>query len=96
LMNPPPPPSPEWLTGPKGRQGDGYRALRIIGVMLLFIAVGLGLMAVWRGVFLGFADKSVMNIGTGIPLIVMLGAGLFFSSRFVPKPPSDNDEKQRL
>jgi hypothetical protein len=98
ILNPVQTPSSEWLMGltaPKDRRGDFYRALRVTGTILLFAALGLGLMALWRGLFLGFHDKDVMDIGMAVPMVAVLGIGLFFSSRFVPKPPSDiNKEKQ--
>jgi hypothetical protein len=52
-------------------------------------------MCLWRGVMLGFHDQSVVEIGTAIPMVAVLGIGFFFSSRFVPKPYSElNKEKQ--
>jgi hypothetical protein len=89
LLNPTPPPPPEWLV-PKYRIGVGYRVLRISGTILMFIALGLVLVAFWRGMMLGIHDKSVLEIATGIPLIAMLGASLFVASRYVPPPPPDN------
>ena len=89
LLNPTPPPTPEWLI-PKHKPGEGYRVLRISGTILIFIALGLIIACVWRGMILGIGDRSVLELATGIPIIAMLGAGLFAASRFVAKPPSDN------
>jgi hypothetical protein len=89
LLNPTPPPPPEWLV-PKYRIGVGYRILRISGTILMFMALGLVLVACWRGMVLGIHDKSVIEIATGIPLIAMLGAGLFVASRYAPPPPPDD------
>lgn len=95
FLNPPPPPATEWFLGPEKRIGNTYRGLRVFGTIILFVAVGLAIMCLWRGLMLGFHDQSVVEIGTGIPMVAVLGAGLFFSSRFVPKPPSAiNKEKQ--
>ena len=89
LLNPTPPPAPEWLV-PKNRVGDGYRGLRITGTMLMFVALGLFLMACWRGMMLGIHEKSVLGIATGIPLVAMLGIGLFVASRYFTPPPPDD------
>jgi hypothetical protein len=96
LLNPPPPtPSPWAMPQPKNKIGDVYRSLRVFGTIILFIALGLGLMCLWRGLMLGFHDQSVVEVGTAIPMVAVIGAGLFFSSRFVPKPLSAiNKEKQ--
>jgi hypothetical protein len=95
FLNPPPPiPSP-WTMPPKKKIGDVYRSLRVFGTIILFIALGLGIMCLWRGLMLGFHDRSVVEIGTGIPMVAVLGAGLFFSSRFVPKPPSESNRENQ-
>ena len=91
LLNPTPPPAPEWLV-PKYRVGVGYRGLRISGTILMFIALGLVLMACWRGMMLGIHEKSVLGIATGIPLVAMLGVGLFVASRYVHQPPPDDNK----
>jgi len=91
LLNPTPPPAPEWLV-PKYKVGVGYRILRISGTSLMFIALGLVLMACWRGMLLGIHEESVLEIATGIPLVAMLGVGLFVASRYFPAP-TPNDKK---
>jgi hypothetical protein len=90
LLNPTPQPAPEWLV-PKHKPGTGFRVLRISGAIILCIALGLGMMAIWRGIMLGFYDRSVLEIGTAIPLVTMIGIGLFVASRFVPRPPSNEN-----
>jgi hypothetical protein len=95
LLNPTPTPSPWTMPQPKNEVGKAYWSLRVFGTIILFIAVGLGIMCLWRGLMLGFHDMSVVDIGTGVPMVAVIGAGLFFSSRFVPKPPAEiNKEKQ--
>ena len=93
LINPPPPPSPEWLS-PQHTLGDGWRVLRVFGTILIFIALGLLFADSWRGMVLGIDDKSVLAIATAIPLVAMLGIGLLVASRFVTRPPkSENRDK---
>ena len=91
LLNPTPLPPPEWLIH-KTKVGTGYRILRVSGTILMFMAFGLFLMACWRGMILGIDEKSVLGIATGIPLVAMLGAGLFVASRFVTPPLSDENK----
>jgi len=90
LLNPEP---PDWAKyqSYRGKPGDGYRTVRIIGAIIMFIALGLLIAAFWRGMMLGIHDRSVLGLATGIPLIAMIGLGIFFASRFLPRPPSDNN-----
>jgi hypothetical protein len=78
-----PPPS-VWLTRRPRAVGRGYRALRILGTVLMFIAAGLALFFTifaqtgaqhWNAVLVGYAASS---------LILLIGAGVFFCSRFMP------------
>jgi hypothetical protein len=76
-----------WLPpGPKPA-GAGYRALRILGTVFMFIAMGLVAFFTifaqtgtqhWNAVIIGYAGSSV---------VLLFGAGLFFASQFMPKPP---------
>jgi hypothetical protein len=81
-----PPPSP-WLPPGPGPVGGGYRALRLFGTLVMFIAVGLAIFFTifaqtgaqrWNAVLIGYASASV---------VLLFGAGLFFCSRFLAKPP---------
>lgn len=88
LLRPMPAPSPEWVWGPKPDPGDTYRSMRVLGAIMIFLALGLGIVTVWRGMILGLHSESVLDLGTGTALVAMIGAGLFFASRFVTPPPS--------
>lgn len=79
-----PPPSP-WDGG--SAPGDGYKALRICGAIVMFAAAGLAVCftILYQGnaeqqadAFTGFAVASV---------VALIGAGLFFAARFCDKPP---------
>jgi len=81
-----PPPNP-WLPSGPRRVGGGYRALRVLGTLVMFIAAGVAVFFTifshtgvqhWDAVLIGYASASV---------VFLVGAGLFFCSRFVPKPP---------
>ena len=66
--------------------GGGYRAMRIFGLLLLFIAAGLLIFFT----ILGWSRPQLWNvaaIGYGAASIVALvGAGLSLTARFLPQP----------
>ncbi len=90
LLNPEPPDWAKYHFNP-GKPGDGYRVLRIFGTMVLFVALGLLIVCIWRGMMLGIHHKSVIEIATAVPIIATIGIGLFVASRFVPRPPPDEN-----
>jgi hypothetical protein len=80
-----PPPNP-WLAPRPGPVGSTYRALRVLGTLVMFIALSVAafftifaLTGSHRGdvVLIGYASASV---------VLLVGAGLFFCSRFVLNP----------
>jgi hypothetical protein len=79
---------------PKHKPGDGYRVLRIIGTIALFIALGLLIVCILRGMILGISERSVLEIATAVPIVAMLGAGLFVASRYVTQPPPDENRRK--
>ena len=86
--HPPVSPPPPWSPKP----GDGRKVFRIFGSIVMFVALGLCIAAVWRGSVLGIQDESVVDIGTAIPIVALVGAGLFCCSFFVSKPQSAKNE----
>ncbi len=86
-----PPATDSWLRQSEPSPGAGYRALRILGVLTVVFAVGLaafaGLMLVFAARFADFPDEldlwPVFPIAIGIAIF---GCGLFYCSRFLPKP----------
>jgi len=71
--------------------GNAYKGLRMFGTIIMFVALGLAIAGIWMGSILGIHDRSVVDIGVAIPIVALVGAGLFFASRFVTKPPSDEN-----
>ena len=80
------PPTPGWFREPS--EGAGYRALRVLGTIVMSVALGLTVFfsILWLSsparhdsAIIGFASTSV---------IAVVGMGLFFASRFMPAPPS--------
>jgi small-conductance mechanosensitive channel len=86
-----PPPSP-W---DGSKPGDGYRALRVSGAIIMFLGLGIAIACGILYLTLGLtpADTGEAAAFLGIAsVVVMLGAGLFYSSRFAAQPPQ-NDRK---
>ena len=88
------PPTPDWSHHAWGRvpePGGGYRALRILGVLTCFFAVGL---SVFAGLMLALAERFAdfpeeLDLWPVFPIaigIAIFGCGLFYCSRFLPKP----------
>jgi uncharacterized membrane protein YraQ (UPF0718 family) len=75
--------------------GSGYRTLRIFGSMAIFLSFGLAIAAALQRFLRGQIDDDVAALGTAASISIMVGIGLFFSSRFTPKPSKDeNTDKQ--
>jgi hypothetical protein len=79
------PPTPGWLREPP--LGSGYRTLRVLGTIVISMALGLTLFfsILWLSsparhdsALIGFASTSV---------VALIGMGLFVASRFLPPPP---------
>jgi hypothetical protein len=86
LLNPTIPPLPAnhpWMRPAP----PGDRMLRVFGTIVMFGAVGFALFSL----IIAVADPPVDFdgiVGLGIAVLIgMVGAGLFFSSRFVTPPP---------
>jgi hypothetical protein len=75
--------------------GSGYRTLRICGIIVIFTALGLAIAGLWRGMVLGLQEESVVGLATAVPIVTGIGIGLFFASRFAPKPPKDDNTDKK-
>jgi hypothetical protein len=81
----------------KSKRGDAYKGLRASGSIIMLIALGLLIAAVWVGSIRGINDEAVLGIGIAVPIVALVGAGLFFASRYAAKPPSgENRDPQDL
>jgi hypothetical protein len=76
----------------KSKPGGGYRALRITGTIIMFLGAALALF--FLAVTAIFADdRSHAQVAIVIAAgIALLGAGVFFSSRFAELPPDSRNE----
>jgi len=75
--------------------GSGYRALRIFGSIAIFVSFGLAIAAAWQRLLRGQINEDVAGLGTAASILIMIGIGLLFSSRFAPKPPKDEDAEKK-
>ena len=92
LLNPTPPPARSGCS-PSHKPGEGYRVLRIFGTICMFVALGLAIAGIWRGMILGLHEEAVMGIATAVPIVAMVGIGLFVASRFVTQPSDESRNK---
>jgi hypothetical protein len=78
-------PNPIWQPKP-AKPGAAYRTMRILGTLLLCVAVGL---CVLFAILVSIDERSGHGsmIGFGVASIVaMVGVGLHIGTRFVPRP----------
>jgi hypothetical protein len=80
------------------KPGAGYRALRIIGTIIMFIGAVPAIFGIASGLFGGEGGLASAPPGFAVGMlataacIVMLGLGLFYSSRFAEPPPGNRNE----
>jgi hypothetical protein len=80
--------------GEQVKPGGGYRALRVTGTIIMFVAAGLGIIFATIGIVFGDRQAIValgISAATGIA-----GLGVFFSSRFAEQPPGSQYERKSL
>jgi hypothetical protein len=76
--------------------GDSYRALRVIGAILMFLGGGGLLVGGIMGILVLTSPGSGGGDGPGIFIFLginafILGAGFFYSSRFAEKPAAESE-----
>jgi hypothetical protein len=83
------PPASEWWKSPPSPPGSGYRALRIIGTIIMGIGAALAILFAILSRFGAVGDPHAATIGVSVAFaIAMLGLAFFLSSRFA-QPPSE-------
>jgi hypothetical protein len=75
--------------------GSGYRTLRIFGSITIFLSFGLAVAAAWMGFLHGQINNDVEGAITAAVILISIGIGLFFSARFAPKPPKDENTDKK-
>ncbi len=82
----------------KSRPGTAYRALRITGTILMFLSVVPAILGTLGKLSksVGFVTPAPPDFVVGMLVIsvclLVLGMGLFFSSRFAEPPPGTRNE----
>jgi hypothetical protein len=68
----------------RSKPGDGYRALRVLGTITMFVGAGLAMVFVSLHLF-SKIDQLVIGVSVSA-FIVLVGCGMFYSSRFCERP----------
>lgn len=71
--------------GEEVKPGGGYRALRITGTIIMFVAAGLAIVFSTLGIM--FGDRQALAALAIAAATALAGLGVFFSSRFAEPPP---------
>ena len=90
------PPASDWWKTPATPPGSGYRALRIIGTIVMGCGAALAILAT----LMRQLGPTSAHPGSGIALsmsaaIVFLGMAIFLASHYASPPPSQDREKGR-
>ena len=85
--------SPDWMTNMMtSKPGDSYRGLQVAGTIVLSVAAGVALLFLILGQA-GVIPQKAEIIGIAAAAVpAMVGIGLFFSTRFVERPPGTNTQ----
>ena len=103
LFQPPaPPPIPGMPHHHWGREpvpGSGYRAMRIIGTLLLFLGGGIAAFATAVSFMLisrnmGFSPVDAPVFFGAAAAVAVVGLGFIFSARYLPKPAPDAGDRK--
>lgn len=80
--------------GEETRPGRGYRALRITGTIIMFVAAGLAIVFGTIGIM--FDERHAVAALAIAAATAVAGLGVFFSSRFAEPPPGSQHEHKSL
>jgi hypothetical protein len=81
------------LSGPRHAAGDGYRALRIIGTIVMSIGGGLAVFFAIMGYTAAVDGKTMYTGLSAACAIAFVGMAMFLSSRYAPRPPDQGNGK---
>jgi hypothetical protein len=82
----------------ESKPGGGYRALRVSGTILMFLGIVPAILGTGAGLLGGRAGvppaptEFVLGMLSISACMVVLGLGVFFSSRFAEPPPGSQNE----
>ena len=81
---------PHWI--PSHESGNTYRMMKVAGTVVIALGLGLCMMG-FCFAFLA-EDKTALGFGGPAALLVILGAGIMFAARFMPRPPAKDPETE--
>ena len=77
------------LLNPHDRN-QSHKMMKALGTIIIALGLGLWMMCLWF-VF-GVGNGSVLALGGPATMVMVIGAGIFFAARFVPRHPDENTE----
>jgi len=77
---------------PSIKTGAAYRMMSVIGTIVVAVGVGLWLMCLWFVFVAG--DNTVKALGGPATLVLVIGAGIIFAARFMPRPLAKDAENE--
>jgi len=75
-------------------KGATHISMKTAGTIVVALGLGLCMMGVCFAFIAG--DKTALGLSGPAALLVILGAGIIFAARFVPRPPAKNTEVSEL
>ena len=77
---------------PSIKTGTAYRMMRVAGTIVVAVGLGLWLMCLWFVFVMG--NSEVLALGGPATLVTVIGAGIIFAARFMPRPPAKDTETE--
>ena len=59
------------------------KMMKVFGIIVIAVGLGLGLMGLWFVLAVG--ESNALGLGGPAALIIVIGAGFIFASRFIPR-----------
>jgi len=72
------------------KSGTAFRLMRVVGTIVVATGLGLWTMGLCFAFLAG--DETALGLGGPATLLMIIGAGIFFAARFVPRPPARDAE----
>jgi len=77
---------------PEIEKGFAYRNLKIAGTIVIALGLGLCVMGLCFAFITG--DRTALGLSGPAALLMILGAGMLFAARFMPRPPAKDTETE--
>ena len=78
---------------PSIKTGTAFRMMRAIGTIVVSVGLGLWIMGFWFA--FGSGDRDFITaLGGPASLVAVIGAGIIFAARFMPRPPAKDAETE--